>query len=151
VPNTPAPTKKETYGKTLITRNDGNWTVAEIELVRRLRDAGWDAGWVDTFGSAPKEWDEWIVNLDSLPSALRYFLNDTDRITGRNGGKPDVMAWRNNSLEETVFIEYKGPRDRIHQGQIKWLQAARLAGMSLDQFAVARWPKQLPPDKDRAK
>ncbi len=32
------------YGKTQITGEDGSRTVAEIELVRRLRQAGWRAG-----------------------------------------------------------------------------------------------------------
>ncbi len=72
-PNIPPPTRNETYGKTLITRVDGNWTVAEIELVQRLRDAGWHAGWVDTFGSAPKEWAKWLVKPSALWSARDFW------------------------------------------------------------------------------
>ena len=118
---------------------DGNWTVAEIELVRRLRDAGWHAGWVDTFGSAPKEWAEWLVKPSALPSALSHFISEIERATGRNGGKPDVVAWRGNSLAEAVFLEYKGPTDKINQKQVEWLQAAFRAGMSREQFTVATW------------
>ena len=121
----------------IITREDGNWTVAEIELTRRLRDAGW----VDTFGSAPKEWAEWLVKPNSFPSALEHFVNEIKHATGRKGGKPDIVAWRGNSLAQAVFIEYKGPRDTIKQGQVEWLQAALRAGMSLEQYAIARWPK----------
>jgi hypothetical protein len=40
----PKPPWSETYVKTLIARDDGLWTVAEIELVRRFRRAGWHAG-----------------------------------------------------------------------------------------------------------
>ena len=142
------PTRKETYGKTMITRVDGSWTVAEIELVRRLRDAGWHAGWMDTFGFAPKEWAEWLVKPSSLPSALGHFISEIERATGRNGGKPDLVAWRGNSLAEAVFIEYKGSTDRINQKQMEWLQAAFRVGMSRDQFAVAAWLKQSPLGKN---
>jgi hypothetical protein len=36
----PKPPWSETYGKTLMAGDDGSWTVAEIELVRRFRKAG---------------------------------------------------------------------------------------------------------------
>jgi len=137
------PSRKETYGKTLISRDDGNWTVAEIELVRRMRESGWKAGWVDTFGSAPKEWAEWIVESSSLPSPLRESYQTITRAAGRNGGgKPDIVAWRGESLADAVFLEYKGPNDRVRVGQDVWFRAALKEGMSLEQFAIARWPKQ---------
>ena len=62
---------------------DGTWSVAEIELVRRMRESGWQAGWVDTFGSAPKKWAEWIVEPSSLPSPLRESYQTITRAAGR--------------------------------------------------------------------
>jgi len=143
-PSESKPPWKETYGKTLIQAKDGNWTVAEIELVRRLRKAGWEAGWLDTYGHAPEAWREWLLNRNLLPSSLGDFLNETKSMTGRRGGTPDVVAWRDNSLSEAAFIEYKGPNDSVKQKQIDWVMAALKVGMSIQQYAVVSWPKARP-------
>jgi len=137
------PHRSETYGKTLIVSPDGTWTVAEIELVRRMRESGWKAGWVDTFGSAPKKWVEWMVEPSLLPSPLRESCQTITRAAGRNGGgNPDIVAWRGKSLADAVFLEYKGPNDKVRAGQDAWFRAALREGMSQDQFAVATWPKE---------
>jgi hypothetical protein len=115
--------------------------VAEIELVQRLREAGWQAGWVNTFGGAPRTWDEWLVTPSSLPSQLRAsYESITADVAGGARGRPDIIAWRGESLAEAVFVEYKGPSDRIRSGQDAWLRAALRAGMLREQFAVAKWP-----------
>ena len=142
-PGVEKPPRSETYGKTLIVSPDGTWTVAEIELVRRMRESGWQAGGVDTFGSAPKKWVEWIVEPTSLPSPLRESYQTITWAAGRNGGgKPDIVAWRGESLADAVFLEYKGPKDRVRGGQDAWFRTALREGMSRDQFAIARWSKQ---------
>jgi hypothetical protein len=135
------PPWRETYGKTLIAQEDGTWTVAEIELVRRLREAGWRAGWMDTFGTAPSQWSESIVKPTSLPLPLRELCEViSDTSDGSDRGRPDIVAWQGQSVAEAVFVEYKGPNDRIRPGQVAWLRAALCAGMSRDQFAVGKWP-----------
>src|SRR5690242_16830345 len=63
--------RSATYGKTQVLGEGGIRSVAEIELVRRLRAAGWRAGWADTFGSAPETWAAWILTVDALPQPLR--------------------------------------------------------------------------------
>jgi hypothetical protein len=138
-----SPSKSETYQKTVVVGDDGNWSVAEIELVKRMRAAGWSAGWVDTFGSAPKPWHRWIVDPGELPTALRRSYNAITRDTGlsRGGGQPDIIAWKGESLEDCVLIEYKGPSDRVRAGQDDWLLSALHAVLSPDQFTVAKWPK----------
>jgi hypothetical protein len=131
-----------TYGKTQIACDDGTRTVAEIELVRRLREAGWRAGWVDTFGSAPHVWNEWLVKPNSLPLPLRASYEAITRAAGSTGGgKPDIVAWQGESLADAVFVEYKGPSDRVRPGQDIWFRAALRNGMSRDQFAVAKCAK----------
>lgn len=95
---------------------------------------------MDTFGAAPKTWNQWLIPPRSLASALRVFLSEVEREVGRTGGQPDIVAWRGNSLAETLFIEYKGPADRIRQTQAKWVQEAFKAGFPRDQLAIARWP-----------
>jgi len=140
-----------TYGKTQIARDDGTWTVAEIELVRRLREAGWHAGWVDTFGSAPQAWTEWLVKPISLPLSLRASYEAITRAAGSTGGgTPDIIAWQGESLADAVFVEYKGPSDRVRPGQDAWFQGALRHGMSRDQFTVVKWPKMVGPRSARS-
>lgn len=141
----PRPPWSVTYGKTQIVGEAGEWSVAEIELVRRMRAGGWSAGWVDTFGSAPEAWNSWIVDPGELPIALRRsyraITNDTGTIG--TGGQPDVVAWRGDTLADAVFVEYKGPSDKVRSGQDAWLAAALRAGMSPNHFTVAKWPKKM--------
>ena len=110
-PKVPPLTKKERYGKTAIIGGDGHWSVVEIELTRRLRKFGWNAGWLDTYGGAPKEWAAWLVEPESLPPTLRDFIRDIDRSTERRGGKPDIVAWQGDSADKAIFLECKGPGD----------------------------------------
>jgi hypothetical protein len=141
VPWTPSPSSpnlpwSETYGKALMAR-DGSWTVGEIELVRRFRDAGWHAGWVDTFGKAPQKWAEWILTPESLPPALATPSRAiTDAVNPGGGGRPDVVAWREGSLASAVFVESKGANERILPDQEKWFRAATDAGVSRNQLAI---------------
>lgn len=137
--NIPLPTRKETYGKTMIIGKDGNRSIVEIELTRCLREAGWQASWVDSFGGAPKVWAEWLAKPSSFPAALSHFITEIDGVTGRKGGKPDIVAWQGDSIAKVVFIECKGPGDEISQKQEEWLRAALCEGMSSKQFAVVRW------------
>lgn len=130
-----------TYGKTQVLDDDGGRSVAEIELVRRMRGGGWNAGWVDSFGSAPDAWRQWLVDPGELPTPLRRSYNAITNDTGVSGkgGRPDIIAWNGDSLAGAVFIEYKGPKDRIRPGQDAWLEAALRAGITPDQFVVAKW------------
>jgi hypothetical protein len=131
----------ETYGKALMAGHDGTWTVAEIELVRRFRQAGWQAGWVDTFANAPREWDKWLVTPDSLPLPLGTpYRVITNAVDPDGSGSPDVIAWREDSIASAVFIESK-MKDAIRPDQEKWFREAKNAGVSHNQCAIARWSK----------
>lgn len=80
---------------------------------------------------------------ESITITVARILSDYHPGRGSNGGgKPDIVAWRGESLADAVFLEYKGPNDRIRIGQDAWFRAALREGMSRDQFAVARWSKQ---------
>jgi hypothetical protein len=82
-----------------------------------------------------------LVRPSSLPTQLRvsYEAITVDAVAGARG-RPDIIAWRGESLAEAVFVEYKGPSDKIRSGQEAWLRAALRAGMSRDQFSIAKWP-----------
>jgi len=63
------------------------------------------------------------------------------RISSRKGGMPDVVAW--NALEprrSALFIECKGPREKIDEAQEDWVWAARRVGIRLSQIAVSVRP-----------
>jgi hypothetical protein len=135
------PPRSETYGKTLMAGDDGAWTVAEIELVRRFRNAGWQAGWVDTFGNAPREWAKWLVTQESLPLPLgTSYRVISSAVDPDGGGSPDIIAWRDGSLASAVFVESK-VKDDVLLNQEKWFREAENAGVSQNQLAIARWRK----------
>jgi hypothetical protein len=139
-PGAPALSWSDTYGKTQIVGEDGARSVAEIELVRRLRAAEWSAGWVDTFGSAPAAWASWIMTPDALPPSLRgVYVGIRAAAASTAGGRPDVVAWLGDALPDLVFVECKGPNDRIRSGQDAWFRAALQAGLSQNQLGVAHW------------
>src|SRR5439155_3488141 len=143
-PGAPTLPWSDTYGKTQIVGEGGARSVAEVELVRRLRAAGWSAGWVDTFGSAPAAWASWIVTPDALPPPLRAaYVGIRAAATSSASGRPDVVGWRGDALPDVVFVEYKGPNDDVRSGQESWFRTAREAGLSQDQLAVARWREVL--------
>ena len=136
----PPLSREETYGwKPQIVGSDGSRCVGEIELVQRLRRAGFRAFWIDTFGSAPAPWQKFIAKRDELPPRIARLLADI-RGSGRGkpGGTPDVIAWNPRS-EEPMFVEYKGPKDKIHPGQDEWLRSALSRGLSIESYAVAKW------------
>lgn len=139
-PSDPPLTWNETYGKRQVLSATGSRSVAEIEIARRLRKAGWQAGWLDSFGRAPTDFQEWIVAPDELPAALRSALLEISlAMRSRTNSHPDIIGWRSGKLSDAIFIEYKGPNDRIRATQIAWLQAAFGMGISRDQFAIAQW------------
>jgi hypothetical protein len=139
--SSPKPQRSETYGKTLMAGDNSSLTVGEIELVRRFRQAGWQAGWVDTYGRAPQKWAEWIVTRESLPLPLgSSYRAISDAVDPEGGGRPDVIAWREGSIASAVFIESK-MKDAIRPDQEKWFREAKKAGVSHNQCAIARWRK----------
>ncbi len=132
----------ETYGKSrsVVAGEGGELSFAEIEIVKRLRGAGWEGGWLDTFGAAPVRWRPWMVTLHAMPSNVRtrYYEIHTaaNRAQGKNGtgGRPDVIAWRERSI---VFLESKGPGDRIKPAQEAWASCA--VESDHDGYGVVYW------------
>ncbi len=136
----PPLTRESTYGwKPQIIGSDGSRSVGEVELVQRLRRAGMRSYWIDTFGSAPAQWQTFIAKRDQFPARIARFLADLrGKGRGKLGGAPDVIAW-NLRNEEPVFVEYKGPKDKIRPGQDEWLRSALAHGLPLESYAVAKW------------
>ena len=64
-----------------------------------------------------------------------------DRIARRKqgrGGRWDVFAWRR---DEFLFVEAKGPKDRIQASQRAWLDAALRMDepLLLSSFVLVEW------------
>lgn len=134
---------KQFYNKTRIVGDDGQLSVGEIELVRRLRAAGYQAGWVDTFGGAPDAWAKWILRPERFPKWLRDANNNirellkSDR-NDKTDGMPDVVAWTEDKLTAARFVEYKGLKDTIRKTQEPWIRAALLTGVDDTSIVAAK-------------
>ncbi|MBA2344646.1 MAG: VRR-NUC domain-containing protein [Rubrobacter sp.] len=63
------------------------------------------------------------------------------RLISKTGGIPDVAAWDpDRPLETVIFVECKGPREDIKEGQEDWVAAAFEHGLTPENFAVAVRP-----------
>lgn len=105
---------------------------AEVEIVKRLRRAGWEAAWFQAFKCGRRRWSAYIADAVDLPPAVQH----VQRHAGGSAGHPDVIAWRG---ERVVAIESKGPGDRLKDSQIQWFARARDIGVRLDDMAVVEW------------
>jgi hypothetical protein len=99
-----------------------------------LRNDFEDGVWVDTYRH--KFWKCMPVDCD-LPARARPIYDRIVRAnSNRLGGCWDVIAWKHDKF---VFIESKGPGDKIRRNQVLWLAAAKRAGIDLGCFAVCEW------------
>ena len=106
----------------LIVGTDGQMSCTEVEVVRRLRAAGWEAGWVQGFACGRARWSRWI--WQELPPRI----GDANRrvqeaLGGRassRSGHPDVAAIAGDHL---VYLECK-VGDEPTATQARWLAAA---------------------------
>ena len=101
-------------GHGLLEAPDGSLSCLEVEVTRRLRDAGgnrWQVGWVQAFPCGRNRWREWVFT--DLPSAIwkrnrriQIALAATEHRSPKEGvpGHPDVAVARGDSV---VYIECK--------------------------------------------
>jgi hypothetical protein len=81
------------------------------------------------------------VTPESLPLPLGSSCRAISNAVGPDGrGRPDIIAWRKGSIAGAVFVELK-MKDAIHPDQEMWFRAAKNAGVSHNQCAIARWRK----------
>ena len=117
----------------------------EVEAAKRLRKARDHAFWFSGYNPAviPEVWRPWVRSLQGeAPEWLVSLdLRIRQRIRSRKGGMPDVLAWNDvEPLRSALFIECKGPKERIDEAQEDWVWAARRAGVRLSQIAVSLRP-----------
>ena len=112
---------------------EGELSCAEVEIVRRLRGAGWNAYWVSEFPCGQRRWGSERAKNTALPSGIREI---EDRIGMGKAGRPDVVAWRGDTIG---YIESKGPADALKPTQIEWFRRAREVGIQPDGLVLVSW------------
>jgi hypothetical protein len=112
--------------------DQGELSCAEVEIVKRLRRAGWDAAWFQAFKCGRRRWSGYILDAPEYPASVRR----VQRIAGSGAGHPDVIGW---SDDRVIAIESKSPTDRLKDSQVDWFRAARSAGVADHDTAVVEW------------
>jgi hypothetical protein len=110
----------------------GELSCAEVEIVKRLRAAGWGAAWVQAWRCGRKSWGSYIAELADLPATVRSL----QRSAGEAGGHPDVLGWRGDRV---IALESKGPSDALKASQIEWFERAIPAGIREGDIGVVQW------------
>jgi len=129
---------EDTYGKKQVVGADNERSVVEVEVVRRMRKAGYQAFWLDAFGRGPLAWHQWITQLDKLPEEIQDLVRRIGcRLGSRVGGIPDVVAWLPGTANQALFIECKGKGDNLRSSQLSWFRAALEEGLPVSSYVVA--------------
>ncbi len=53
--------------------DQGELSCAEVEIVKRLRRAGWEAGWFQAFRCGRRRWSAYVSEAHQLPDVVRAF------------------------------------------------------------------------------
>ena len=109
------------------------YSCGEVELAARLRSKEFDAVWISEWSGFPHVdcWREFCIKRSEFQArspilwkedqALRSEASKSGINLGARGGHPDVGAARPG--ERPVYIEYKGPGDKIKPKQYDWALA----------------------------
>ncbi len=123
------------FGRKPIVDSFGCGLYPELAILRLLQKDGFRGVWVDAF-RGNKFWTT-MSKQRALPAQVQRTL---DKIATRNhsnrGGCWDVVAWKPGKL---IFVESKGPVDKIRDSQRFWLEAALYARVPLSCFVVCEW------------
>jgi hypothetical protein len=106
---------------------------AEVEIVKRLREAGWEAAWVSAFRCGERRWSSYRL----APTALPHWVRDFEARVGlTESGRPDVVAW---AEDRVLYVESKGPADALKATQIAWMSIAVSAELTPATVAIVSW------------
>lgn len=113
----------------------------EVEIAKLLRAAGRSAYWVSCYNPSkvPDIWRPYTLAPEAMPDWLQQIDGKIRARTGHpKGGIPDVVSWDVSDPRGTVvFVECKGPKEKIKAKQEDWVCAAVEQGLEVERFAVA--------------
>ena len=110
----------------------GELSCAEVEIVKRLRAAGWEAAWVQAFRCGRQTWARYIRDWPDFPATVLRIPGEA----GHQGGHPDVIAWLG---QRVIAIESKGPGDALKPSQVEWFAKALRAGIAPGDIGLVEW------------
>jgi hypothetical protein len=111
----------------------GELSCAEVEIVKCLRRAGWDAAWISPFKCGERRWGWYRRRSTALPDPVR----DIERQLGlADAGRPDVTAWTG---QRVLYLESKGPGDALKPKQVHWISAVSLAAIPGVEIGLVEW------------
>jgi hypothetical protein len=116
----------------------GKPVFAELAILRAFEEQGWQGVWVDSFGRLEfrTELPERSAPIE-LPESAEWLYARIAAASGGSRGCWDVFAWCGS---EVAFAESKlRGKDKIHDGQLRWLAAALDVGVPMDAFSLVEW------------
>jgi hypothetical protein len=126
---------------------------AEVELADRAREAGWNGGWMNGFGSTdprfPAKWLEWVI---SEASAREILALQFPNAQVAKGGIPDLIFERGGAVVAAECKRVKGiyrnndceakpGGDTFKPSQVTWASGAIDAGISPDVLLAVWWTR----------
>lgn len=109
---------------------------AELQVVERLEQDGWTAGWAYRPGKFTSSWEP--LTPVSYPSAALKLLERIRKRSGAKAGCWDVFAWKDGKPR---FIELKrrNSSDALQTSQLAWRKAALAEGVDEAAFELIEW------------
>lgn len=141
-------TIQDTFGSKPIINHHNKPMFAEFVIVNLLKESGWDARWVGTYGSpkmSPIFLQEWngnnISNQKNYPIENEKINQIIHTIALDNNksysGCWDIISWKD---DQVLFIESKrSKKDKIRNSQIGWLQAVLKNQLSENNLMIFEW------------
>ncbi|GAA4325502.1 hypothetical protein [Flaviaesturariibacter amylovorans] len=133
------------FGRKPVIDYSGQPLFAELAIRQRFAEDGWEARWVETYGTRPPKcltaWkDDAYRNQEHVPFAdepITRLLADIARENGSYSGCWDVVAKKG---ELVIFAESKrSKKDAIRESQQGWLRAALQCGLRPEHFLLVQW------------
>jgi len=139
---------KNTFGGKPIVCFKNKPMFAELTIMNYFIESGWEARWIEAFGSSnknPKILSEWkdasfgnqveglILNksINSVLEGIALCNNNSF------SGCWDVIGWKGDQI---IFAESKRiKKDRIRQTQNNWLSAGLKFGLKPENFLIVQW------------
>ncbi len=113
--------------KPLVQTHTGEAELGEIAVLRALEADGWEGVWVNPFQGLSFWKTSFKGQPVRLPEPADRLFQAIKKERGSRSGVFDVMAWRG---ERFLFVEYKGPKDRVKLSETLWISAALRCGVT---------------------